>query len=142
MHSLKLQKVKALHLRQKTKLSLKNWSKTKNIYLGDIDVSKIKSFKDLFKNSRRRDFSGIETWDTSKVTDMQSCFEEAEFFNHDIQYWNVSKVESMERMFYGARSFNQPPGAWGISSVYNFTQMFMNSESFDQNLESWGEKSF
>ncbi|HFU2808292.1 TPA: BspA family leucine-rich repeat surface protein, partial [Campylobacter coli] len=91
----------------KNKAELKKLIKDKKIYLGDIDISKIKSFKDLFKNSRRRDFSGIETWDTSKVTDMQSCFEDAEHFNHNIESWNVSCVESMESMFKGAEAFNQ-----------------------------------
>ena len=66
----------------------------------------MKNFKDLFKNSRRRDFGGIEKWDTSKVTTMESYFEEAEFFNHDIESWNVNNVESIERMFYEAVSFN------------------------------------
>ncbi|EKJ5635646.1 DUF285 domain-containing protein [Campylobacter coli] len=124
----------------KNKAELKKLIKDKKIYLGDIDISKIKSFKNLFKNSRRRDFSGIETWDTSKVTDMQSCFEEAEHFNHNIESWNVSCVESMESMFKGAEAFNQPLDKWDISNVGNFEKMFAYATNFNQNLESWGEK--
>ncbi|HEB9350191.1 TPA: DUF285 domain-containing protein [Campylobacter coli] len=121
----------------KNKAELKKLIKDKKIYLGDIDISKIKSFKDLFKNSRRRDFSGIETWDTSKVTDMQSCFEDAEHFNHNIESWNVSCVESMESMFKGAEAFNQPLDKWDISNVGNFEKMFAYATNFNQSLDKW-----
>ncbi|PZT47988.1 hypothetical protein B6S12_06260 [Helicobacter valdiviensis] len=136
----KVTKSKGVTLTPKNKTELKKLIKDRNIYLGDIDVSKITNFKDLFKNSRRRDFGGIETWDVSKVTTMESCFEEAEFFNHNIEAWDVSKVKNMERMFYEAVSFNQPLNAWNIANVESFREMFAHAKSFDQNLESWGKK--
>ncbi|MCH5322489.1 MAG: BspA family leucine-rich repeat surface protein [Helicobacter sp.] len=37
------------------------------INLGEIDTSKITNMNHLFFQSPRKDFSGIETWDTSKV---------------------------------------------------------------------------
>lgn len=137
MHSLKSQKVKALYSHQKNKAELKKLIKDKNIYLSDIDVSKMKNFKDLFKNSRHRDFGGIEKWDTSKVTTMESYFEEAEFFNHDIESWNVINVKNMKGMFYGAKNFNQPLDKWDVSKVKNFKDMFYECKNFNQNLDSW-----
>ncbi|WP_415579713.1 BspA family leucine-rich repeat surface protein [Helicobacter labetoulli] len=38
----------------------------------------------LFYNSTRRDFSGIESWNVSNVTHMNSMFKGAKFFNADI----------------------------------------------------------
>ncbi|AJC92635.1 hypothetical protein (DUF285 repeat domain) [Campylobacter subantarcticus LMG 24377] len=136
----KIAKSKGVTHTPKNKAELVKLVKDKNIYLGDIDISNITNFKNLFKKSKRRDFSGIEIWDVSKVTNMDSCFEDAKYFNHNIQSWNVSKVKSMERMFDGCEIFNQPLDKWDISSVTNFKYMFSCTESFVQNLESWGEK--
>ncbi|WP_297276243.1 BspA family leucine-rich repeat surface protein, partial [uncultured Brachyspira sp.] len=64
-----------------------------SIYLGDIDTSLIKDMSGLFSGSKREDFSGIETWDTSNVVSMNSMFSFARKFNHNINNWNVSNVE-------------------------------------------------
>ncbi len=133
-------KSKGVTLTPKNRAKLKKLIKDKNIYLGDIDVSKITNFKDLFKNSRRRNFGGMETWDVSKVTTMESCFEEAEFFNHNIEAWDVSKVKNMERMFYEAVGFNQPLDAWNIANVESFMEMFAHAENFDQKFRILGRK--
>ncbi|MBO7155570.1 MAG: BspA family leucine-rich repeat surface protein, partial [Campylobacter sp.] len=39
-----------------------------DIYLGDIDTSAITDMSELFYESERKDFSGIENWDVSNVT--------------------------------------------------------------------------
>ena len=38
-----------------------------SVYLGDIDTSLITDMSRLFLGSSRKDFSGIESWDVSKV---------------------------------------------------------------------------
>ena len=38
-----------------------------DVNLGEIDTSQITSMEKLFRDSKRRDFSGIETWNTSNV---------------------------------------------------------------------------
>lgn len=53
---------------------------------------------------------------------MESYFEEAEFFNHDIESWNVNNVKNMEGMFYGAKNFNQLLDKWDVSKVENFEE--------------------
>ena len=45
-----------------------------NIPLGEIDIGDVTDMSYLFKNSTRGDFSGIENWDTSKVTTMRGMF--------------------------------------------------------------------
>ncbi|MCH5336708.1 MAG: BspA family leucine-rich repeat surface protein, partial [Campylobacter sp.] len=60
--------------------------------LGEIDTSKITDMSELFYKSEREDFSGIETWDTSKVTNMREMVRWALSFNQNINSWNVSNV--------------------------------------------------
>ena len=55
-----------------------------NIYLGDIDTSEIDDMSELFFNCERKDYSGINLWDTSNVQDMNSMFCYAEYFNENI----------------------------------------------------------
>ena len=82
-----------------TKEELKNLIQDENIYLGDIDTSLITDMSELFKNSKRVNFEGLETWNTSNVVNMSSMFELAENFNYNINSWDVSKVENMSKMF-------------------------------------------
>ncbi|EOH7710691.1 BspA family leucine-rich repeat surface protein, partial [Campylobacter coli] len=67
----------------KTKEELKALVKDESIYLGDIDTSEITDMSYLFANSTRKDFSGIEKWNTSKVITMAHMFSLCRFFNQD-----------------------------------------------------------
>ena len=83
-------------------------TKDESVRLGDIDTSLITSMDGLFRFSKRRNFDGLETWDTSNVTTMAYMFLQAEHFNHPIGNWDVSNVTNMEYMFAGCTGFNQP----------------------------------
>ena len=111
-----------------------------DIALGDIDTSNITDMRGIFNSSlflERVDYSGIETWDTSKVVDKTELFKGAKSFNYNINSWNVSNVVSMCLMFANAEKFNQPLNNWDTSSVEFMTKMFNYAESFNQNLNSW-----
>ena len=110
-----------------------------NIYLGDIDTSLITDMSGLFSGSKRKDFSGIETWDTSNVVNMNSMFSFASNFNHNINNWNVSNVENMGYMFRDADKFNQPLDKWNVNKVKNMSYMFGGTYNFNKydSLENW-----
>lgn len=72
------------------------------VCLGDIDTSLITDMSWLFCDSKRTDFDGLETWDTSHVTTMERMFLRAKYFNHPIGNWNVSSVTNMECIFAAA----------------------------------------
>lgn len=122
----------------KTKLRLKELVEDSSVYLGDIDTSNITDMSKLFDESKRTDFSGIEKWDTSKVTNMSSMFASS-VFNHNINDWNVSSVENMSNMFLYSL-FNQPLDKWNVSKVKDMASMFSNSK-FNQNINDWNVSS-
>ena len=53
---------------------------------------------ELFERSKRTDFSGIESWDISKVENMDSMFYGAESFSQMLDSWNLS-VEKLKKYF-------------------------------------------
>ena len=123
----------------KTKMRLKELVEDNSVYLGDIDISNITDMEDLFRDSKRVDFSGIEKWDTSKVKTMNGMFSDAHCFNHNINDWNVSNVENMRYMFANT-PFNQPLDKWSVSRVANMSGMFCNTP-FNQPLNDWDTSS-
>ena len=122
----------------KTKMRLKELVEDNSVYLGDIDTSNIIDMKELFRDSKRVDFSGIEKWDTSKVKTMKHMFAYS-CFNHNINDWNVSNVENMEYIF-DDTPFNQPLDKWSVSRVANMSGMFCNTP-FNQPLNDWDTSS-
>ncbi|MDY5184557.1 BspA family leucine-rich repeat surface protein, partial [Helicobacter trogontum] len=165
----------------KNKQELLKLIRDNNVYLGDIDTSKITDMSGLFwvvskdkckaiakwkektsderirakhernyqlclevsvqeaelEEIRRKDFSGIEKWNVSNVTDMAWMFSGAVSFNQSLNSWNVSKVISMDFMFANATSFSQPLDSWNVSKVTDMMGMFAGAESFNQSLNSW-----
>ena len=93
-----------------TKQELELLVQDESIYLGSIDTSLITDMSELFSFSLRQDFSGIETWDVSKVTDMSYMFTDAFFFNSDISNWDVRSVTDMTMMFDGSQVCDNIPG--------------------------------
>ena len=116
---------------------LKELVSDKSVQLGDIDTSLITDMTELFKDSTRKNFDGLETWDTSNVTTMERMFHRAKYFNHPIGNWDVSSVTNMECIFCGCSNFNQPLGDWDVSSVTNMESMFGCCSSFNQPLNDW-----
>ncbi|WP_086298046.1 BspA family leucine-rich repeat surface protein [Campylobacter devanensis] len=110
----------------KTYTELRKLVSDENIKLSEIDISKVSNFYNLFRDSKRSNFSGIEEWDVSHVNDMRGMFRGAENFNADISSWDVSNVRDMSYMFYGATSFNQSLDNWDVSNVKNMENMFFS----------------
>ena len=105
-----------MRFRPATYAELAELVKDCSIYLGDIDTSRIENMRWLFCNSKRKDFSGIESWDTSNVKNMIGMFSNAIYFNADISGWNVAKVRDFSRMFCGALRFNHNLDSWAVDT--------------------------
>ena len=118
----------------KTSDELKKLVNDETIHLGDIDVRNIQDMSELFLDSERKDFSGIDTWDVSHVTDMSYMFY-GTFMDEPIGKWDVSNVKDMSNMF-AFSTFDQPIADWQVSNVENMYKMFSHS-SFNQPIDSW-----
>ena len=123
----------------KTKTELLKLCKDKKVYLGDIDTSKIADMSALFRGEKKRDFSGIETWNVSNVTDMSEMFSNSPF-NQNISFWDVSNVKDMRCMF-SESFFNQDISSWDVSKVTDMRSMFSFS-SFNHDISSWNISKF
>lgn len=77
----------------------------------------------------------IESWDTSRVTDMSWLFSGEGSFNRNISLWNTGSVTDMSNMFAFAASFNADLSLWDTSNVTDMSNMFAYAASFNQTLE-------
>ena len=128
---------KACKYHPETKKELQELVDDPKVYLGDIDTSQITDMSDLFAFSNRTDFSGIEKWNTSNVTDMGNMFEECTNFNQPLNNWDVSNVTSMRAMFANCVDFNQDISSWDVANVTDMSGMFAICTSFNQPLDNW-----
>jgi surface protein len=60
--------------------------------------------------------SGLDSWDTSKVTNMRNMLRQSSF-NANIGSWDVSKVTNMDAMFYFTGPFNQNISSWNLAGL-------------------------
>ncbi|WP_321233785.1 BspA family leucine-rich repeat surface protein [Campylobacter sp.] len=70
-----------------------------------MDTSAIADMSNLFFRAKRKNSSGIESWDTSNVITMEGMLAECTHFNIPIVCWDVSKVKDMSFMFYECATF-------------------------------------
>ena len=110
----------------KTKEELKKLTDDENISLSDIDTSLITDMSFLFKESKRKNFEGIENWNTSNVSDMTAMFKDAGYFNEDLNAWNISSLKKIAFMFFNAHSFNKYPDKWNLDNIKDAYDVFNN----------------
>lgn len=106
------------------------------VTLDEIDISSLSNLDNVFKNSKRQSYKGIEQWDTSKIVSMKNMFLNAEYFNEDISLWKVDKVKNMQSMFEGAVNFNQNLNSWNVLPRTKIDKMFKNTPLSD-NPPKW-----
>jgi len=87
-------------------------------------------------------YGEMNTWDVrgpsgSRITDMNSLFQNKTTFNEDISNWNVSNVTDMSYMFDVAPAFNQNISGWNVSNVTTMRCMFCDATTFNQDLSGW-----
>lgn len=117
----------------KTKEELKELVKNENIYLGDIDTSLITDMSYLFYESQRWDFSGINNWNTSSVTNMAGMFLRCISFNESLSL-DTSNVTNMRWMFKDCIKFNSELN-FDTRKVNDMSSMFEGCISFNQLLD-------
>lgn len=125
----------------KTRNELQNLVANLSVRLDNIDTSAMTDMSFVFAGSKREDFSGIEKWDTSKITIMDGMFFGTASFNVNLNAWDTSSVTSMGGMFARANNFNANICKWDISKVNDMSYMFAGAREFNQCLEQWNPAS-
>ena len=118
---------------------LKKLVRLKSTNLADIDVSHLEDLTYVFRNSRRRDFSGIETWDVSNVKSMRGMFAGCPYFTgKEIENWDVSRLSNARGMFFECENFNADLSNWKFRYIFNIDSMFEGCTNFTgKGLERW-----
>ena len=108
--------------------------------IGSWDTSRVTTFERMFYMADNFN-EDISKWDTSSATNMSGMFRNAFEFNCSLNDWNTSSVTDMSGMFEYADNFNQPLNEWDTSSVTNMRSMFFGAEKFNQPLDKWDTSS-
>ena len=91
-------------------------------------------------------FGSMDTWDVSRMTNMDDMFEFTDAsqwdetlseFNADISKWDVSRVTSMDSMFFSAQFFTGDISKWNVSRTTIMRSMFARAEFFKGNISKW-----
>lgn len=84
----------------------------------------------------------INTWNTSKITNMSHLFYNLHNFNEYLDGWDVSNVTNMSHMFAQCSSFNQPLPDWNVSNVTDMSFMLYYCSSFNSPLPEWNNLTY
>ena len=122
-------------------LDLSNWTViSAEMFYSCKALKKLKNAYNLTANSLEQTFykcisleniEGIETWDTSNVTTMQSMFNYChKLISLNISNWDTNNVTNMAWMFQECQSLTSLDlSNWNTGNVTNMTYMFFNCSS-------------
>ena len=143
---------------------LYNCSSLTSLDLSGWDISKVTDMSDMFydcneletinvtnmvfpvnSNELFSDLStlttltGINTVDTSHVTDMSNMFEDCSSLTSlDLSSWDTSKVTDMSNMFYNCSSLTSLNlSGWNTSNVTRVSDIFVDCDLTNLNLSGW-----
>ena len=85
------------------------------------------------------DFSGLSTWNTSKVTSFEGLFKGLlNFKGEGIENWDVSLGRNFKDMFSNCLCFNANLNKWKLCAAENLNHMFLNCSLFTgKGIEEW-----
>ncbi len=98
-----------------------------SIDLGKINTKNVTNMNTMFMNSKAATIKGLELFDTSKVTEMQHMFREANFSALDLSSFDTSNVTDMSAMFLGSSLKYLDLSNFDTSNVTNMAAMFQSS---------------
>ena len=114
------------------------------VYLGNLDVSKVKNMEGMFFNCEKlQNLDGLSNWNVRRVKNMDGMFCSCKNLqNIDVLVkWNVSNVKYMKGMFSNCKSLQNIDALrnWGVSRVENMDGMFYNCKGLQNTdgLRNW-----
>jgi surface protein len=109
-----------------------------NANLSRWEVGNVEEMDFAFSSIDNFQGIGIDTWNTSKVSNMAGMFSYTHSFNADLSNWDVGNVQSMNSMFTSSNMF-QGRGLeyWNTSNLRSMRSMFRRASVFEANLSRW-----
>ena len=104
------------------------------------DVSKVTDMEGMFSGCYSLTKLNISNWNVSNVTDMYNMFFDCQFLTKlDLSNWDVSKVRDMNCMFYDCQSLTKLDlSNWDVSKVKDMNCMFHGCHSLTElNIDNW-----
>ena len=96
----------------------------------------------MFQSCNLTNVSGLESWNTSGITNMGSMFSDSINFNNNLSGWNVSKATNISSMFNNCTIFaGSGLENWSVGNGTNFNTVFRNCSNFNSNLSGWNVSS-
>jgi hypothetical protein len=119
-----------------------------------VNVTTMSSFLGMTSGLPGNFNQNIGNWNTSKVTNINSIFQNNPAFNQNVSTktvtvgastytaWDMLNVTTMRYAFYNnlgntASQFNQNIGNWNTIKVTDMTAMLFNTANFNQNIGNW-----
>ena len=79
-------------------------SKAISIDLSSFDTSKVTDMRSMFEDSAAIEIKGLENFDTSKVTNMSYMFSRSKATSLDLSSFDTTNVTDMSKMFYNSKA--------------------------------------
>ena len=98
-----------------------------SIDLGKINTKNVTDMNTMFMNSKAATIKGLELFDTSKVTEMQHMFREANFSALDLSSFDTSNVTTFFDCFVGNKATYIDISSFDTSNVTDMSAMFLGS---------------
>ena len=109
-----------------------------NADLSKWQVGKVVSLKSTFNSASKFAGTGLDSWITASVTNLEFTFQLAAEMNADLSGWSVGKVLTLRNTFKGASKFiGTGLHTWDTSSVTILHRTFDNVDSMNANLGGW-----
>ena len=104
-----------------------------------FDTSNVTTMKEMICAPLLTNLTGIENFNTSKVTDMSGMFAAIKIsnINLDLSNFNTSNVTDMSNMFGGANIASLNLNGFDTSKVTDMSSMFNNSQIKSLNISSF-----
>ena len=105
---------------------------------GDVSGMTVVTLQKMFRRATHFTGRGVETWNTTSVTNIDHAFESAHAFNGNVTGWSFPKLTSASHAFRDAYAFDGDVTNWGMPKVWNFIATFQNARAFHgTGLDSW-----
>lgn len=109
-----------------------------SIPLQDIDIHNCTDLSGIFKNSPRKDFTGLDRWDVSHVMNMAEMFANCPYFKDDLYNWDVSSVKNMDSMFENCTGLNgKSLEHWNTPKLQSANNTFKGCKNLETDFTNW-----